>query len=507
MPTARTCTAALLGAEAHLIEVEGHLSNGPPATILVGLPDSSLRETRDRVYAAIRNSGEQWPATKISLGLSPASLPKQGSALDLAIAVCILAAAGTVPAAAAGRPVLFYAELGLDGALRPVPGVLPAVMAAVADGVSTAVVAEANAAEASHAPGAHVVPARSLADVVAWLRTGHQPPPPSPATTRASRPARHEGDWADVRGQDAARRAAEICAAGGHSLSLLGPPGSGTALLAERLPLILPDLDQDAALEVTSLHSLAGIIPDAGLITRPPFMAPHHTASLPAIVGGGSGGILRPGAVSLAHRGILFLRDAPEFSRAVCDSLRQPLATGQVVIARGGVQGRFPARFCLVQSACPCPCTAVGGAPENCSCTPVQRRRYLQRAAGLTDAIDLKVPMTTPGRAHGDPGEPTAVVRDRVEAARERARHRLAGTPWRLNADIPAAELRRAFRVEPGASREIQRATDLGWLSERGTLRALRVAWTIADLAGHDRPTAEDCALALALMKGDPASG
>jgi magnesium chelatase family protein len=507
--TARTCTAALLGAEAHLVEVEGHLSNGLPATILVGLPDSSRRETRDRVYAAIRNSGEQWPATKISLGLSPASLPKQGSAHDLAIAVCVLAAAGAVPAAAAGHPVLFYAELGLDGALRPVPGALPAVMAAVADGICTVVVAEANAAEASHVPGARVVSARSLADVVAWLRGGPEPPAQVPVPPRGiPAPLADCGDLADVRGQDSPRLAAEIWAAGSHNLSLTGPPNPST-MLAERLPSILPDLSAEEALEVTSVYSAAGKVPANGIITRPPFVVPHHADTIAAVVGGGSSqGITQPGAASLAHRGVLLLADALEFRREVLDALRGPIGAGEVVIARQGRTTRFPARFSLVLTTPPCPCGASPSSPEQCSCTPAARQRYLARTVGpLTDAIDLRAAMTpVPARVRRS-GEPSRAVLERVVVARDRAKRRLHDTPWRLNSEVPPAEMPRLLPVTPGADEVLRDAVGIGAVSQRAALRALRVAWTIADLAGRDRPGANDCALALAYATGDPSAG
>jgi magnesium chelatase family protein len=309
MALARTYSVALVGVKGHLVEVEADIANGLPATILVGLPDTALREARDRIRAAIVNSGEKWPQAKITVGLSPAALPKRGSGFDLAIAIAILAADDAVPIASPARK-MFLAELGLDGRLRPVPGVLPAVVAA-APGMDTVVVAAQNVAEAALVPDIQVVGANSLAEVARWLRGGPPPtvaaqpePPGGPVPALA---LTKKLDLAEVLGQAEARMAVEICAAGGHNLSLLGPPGAGKTMLAERLPTILPRLETAAALEVTSIHSVAGTLaPGAGLVTAPPFCAPHHTASKSAIVGGGSG-LIRPGAASLAHRGVLFL--------------------------------------------------------------------------------------------------------------------------------------------------------------------------------------------------------
>ena len=374
MPVARTYSIALVGVEGHPVEIEADIENGLPGLLLVGLPDTALREARDRIRAAIINSGEQWPQRRITVGLSPASLPKRGSGFDIGIAVAILAAAGVVPAAAIDG-IAFVGELGLDGQVRPVRGVLPAVAGAAATGFRRVAVARANAAEAALVPGLRVLAAETLSGLLSWFRGdpaggatnpvevlegGGLPAQAREATPRAGGPP---PDLADVLGQPAARRAAEICAAGGHHLSLLGPPGAGKTMLAERIPTILPVLDRAAALEVTSIHSVAGALPAGGpLITQPPFCAPHHTATKAAIVGGGSG-VIHPGAASLAHRGCLFLDEAPEFGRDVLDALRQPLESGQVVVARSGVTACFPARFTLVLAANPCPC-AKGTGPR-----------------------------------------------------------------------------------------------------------------------------------------------
>src|SRR5215470_14012668 len=412
MPVARAHSIALVGVEGYPVEIESDIENGLPCLFLVGLPDTALREARDRIRAAIINSREQWPQRRITVGLSPASLPKRGSGFDLGIALSILAAAAAIPAAAIDG-VAFLGELGLDGRLRPVRGVLPAMAAAAGAGFARVVVAQANAAEAALVPGLQVAGAPDLTALLAWLRgkpdaglpapgaatglprTGGEVPRPSAGPAR---PARPRPDLSEVLGQPAARRAAEICAAGGHHLSLLGPPGAGKTMLAERLPTVMPLLDRAAALEVTSIHSVAGTLPAGSpLMTEPPFCAPHHTATKAAIVGGGSG-ILHPGAASLAHRGCLFLDEAPEFARDVLDALRQPLESGEVVVARSGLTARFPARFTLVLAANPCPCAK--GPAAGAHCTPTARRRYLARLSGpLLDRVDVKVEFLPVSRA------------------------------------------------------------------------------------------------------------
>jgi magnesium chelatase family protein len=510
MALARAYSVALVGVEGHLIEVEADIAHGLPLTILVGLPDTALREARDRIRAAIVNSGETWPQSKITVGLSPASLPKRGSGFDLAIAVAVLAASEALPLSAPAG-IMFLAELGLDGRLRPVPGVLPAVAAAAAGGLDTVVVAAENAVEAELVPGIRAIAADCLAAVVSWLRGGPAPVPPAlpdqPAGTPRP-PVRHK-DLAEVLGQSEARKAVEICAAGGHNLSLLGPPGAGKTMLAERLPTILPGLEPAAALEVTSIHSVAGTLqPGAGLLTEPPFCAPHHTASKAAIVGGGSA-VIRPGAASLAHRGVLFLDEAPEFNRDVLDALRQPLEAGEVVIARSAMCARFPARFTLVLAANPCPCARSSSGGAGCGCSPAARRRYLGRLSGpLLDRVDVKVALQPVNRREmlydRKFAETSAVVGQRVTVARERMTHRLRGTPWRLNAEIPGSELRRSFAPETGALRSLDRAMELGQVTARGADKIVRVAWSVADLAGRARPARDEVDVAIGLWLGVP---
>lgn len=511
MTLARTHSVALMGVEGHLIEVEADIANGLPATILVGLPDTALREARDRIRAAIVNSGWVWPKTKITIGLSPANLPKRGSGFDLAIAIAILAADEVVVPVTAPDRTVFLAEVGLDGRLRPVPGVLPAVVAAAASSMTTVVVSVENQAEAALVPGIRVVAAESLIQVVIWLLGGSTPAltqPPQPRLPGGvGQPERKRKDMAEVLGQSLARMAVEICAAGGHNLSLLGPPGAGKTMLAERLPTILPELEPAAALEVTSIHSVAGALPaGSGLIGQPPFCAPHHTASKAAIVGGGSG-VLRPGAASLAHRGVLFLDEAPEFNRDVLDALRQPLEAGEVVVARSGMQATFPARFTLVLAANPCPCAKADSGGAGCDCSPSTKRRYLARLSGpLLDRVDVKVQLEQVNRHDmlydRRFAESSEVVARRVAAARERSATRLRGTPWRLNAEIPGAELRRSFVPAPGALQSLDQAMELGQVSARGADKIVRVAWSVADLAGKSRPGAAEVQTAIGLWLG-----
>lgn len=498
----RARSVVLTGLTGHVIEVEAHLASGLPAFTLVGLPDASLGEARDRVRAAVASSGLTWPARRLTVNLSPASLPKSGSVTDLAIAVAALAAAQLISPGQAARAV-HLGELGLDGRVRPVRGVLPAVAAARAAGVSEVVVARADADEAALVDGVQVRAVSTLAELLACYGSDEARPI---ATDPVARPVieAHEGasmDLADVRGQDDARWALEVAAAGGHHLLMTGPPGAGKTMLAARLPGILPDLSGADAIAATSVHSLAGTLDaGAGLLRRPPFEAPHHSASAAAIVGGGSM-LARPGAISRAHGGVLFLDEAPEFPARVLQTLRQPLETGEIVLHRAHGATRYPARFQLVLAANPCPCGLFAGSGERCECSPLARRRYFARLSGpLLDRVDLQVHVLPVRRGLDDEGESSAAVAVRVAAARTRAAARLEPHGWTTNAQVGGAWLRR--HTSQAACRPVWRALDEGRVTARGADRALRVAWTLADLEGVAQPEREHVEQALMLRHG-----
>ena len=501
MRLARSWSVALVGMEATMVEVEVSIGGGLPRTVLVGLPDASLYEARDRCKAAVAAAGGAWPSQLVTINLSPATLPKAGSHYDLPIVAAVLGADQVVPASALESTVLM-GELGLDGRVRPVRGLLPALVAAARLGWTRAIVPLAQLREARLADGLTVRGVGHLGDLVQVLRgAAYLEVEPSPSEAL---PPTGRGDLADVVGQVEARWALEVAAAGGHHLSLTGPPGVGKTLLAERLPGILPDLTQAEALEVSGVHSLAGFVLD-GLITRPPYSAPHHSASLAALVGGGPR-VALPGAISRAHRGVLFLDEAPEFSQRALEALRTPLESGQVILARSAAQATYPARFQLVLAANPCPCGWSRTAGRNCTCTPMAVRRYRERLSGpILDRIDIsqelrplkKSFLRTAGRL----GEPSAAVADRVLLARDRARRRLEPLGFTINSEVPGPVLRNRLDVPDGLDL-IDRAVARGQVSARGVDKVVRVAWSLADLAGDPRPTSTQVGTALAMRLG-----
>jgi magnesium chelatase family protein len=506
MALARTLAVALNGVDGQLVEIESDLSSGIPGLSFTGLPDTSVVESRDRIRAAMGNSGVEWPNRKITLALLPADVRKVGSRFDLAVALAVLASAGEIPPDAVAQAV-WLAELGLDGRLRPVRGVLPSALTAQRAGVRRIVVAPGNAAEAALISGLDVRTVHDLRELLGWLR-GESPAPPQAVPDADDGTAAPSADLADVAGQSAAKRALEVAAAGAHHIYLLGAPGAGKTMLAERLPGLLPPLPDQAALEVTAVHSVAGLLTEqARLIRRAPLQAPHHTASVASLVGGGAY-LARPGAISLAHHGVLFLDEAPEFAPRALDALRQPLESGAVVLHRGGGAVRYPARFQLVLAANPCPCGSRG---RDCTCPPQARRRYQQRLSGpLLDRIDVRVCVDPVPHAElfaTGQRESSAAVAARVAAAREAAAHRWRGTPYLVNAAVPGSTLRGARWALPAAVLQPAEAyLQRGEISARGFDRVLRLAWTIADLGGRDRPGAGDVAEALYYRTGESGS-
>jgi magnesium chelatase family protein len=601
MGFARTCSVALVGVEGVVVEVQAGLEPGVAAFTLVGLPDKSLVESRDRVRSAIVNSGETWPQKKLTVGLSPATVPKGGSGFDLSVA-CAVLAAGERIAPREIADLVMIGELGLDGRVHPVRGVLPAVLAASEAGYRRVVVAREATAEAALVPGVSVLGVRSLRQLVALLNdepapmeaedaTGFGvgapdgpggddgpgpgsggsgeddgPGPAGAGAASAAGPLRSRawvGGWigpagpgdgggdgygaggegdpagpgaalgagllasaglgagfgtgpsgaepppdmADVAGQAQARLALEVAAAGGHHVFLSGPPGAGKTMLAARLPGLLPPLTLKESLEVTAVHSVAGLLtPGRPAVDTPPFCAPHHSATMQSLVGGGNG-LPRPGACSLAHRGVLFLDEAPEFASRALEALRQPLESGHVVIARAAGVVRLPARFQLVLAANPCPCGRHGSPGAVCECSPGAVRRYQARLSGpLLDRVDLRVTVDPVDRCElitpSGSAESTATIAARVQEARARAAARYAGLPWRLNAEVPGHELRTRWAPSGAALHPAERDMERGLLSARGLDRVLRVSWTLADLAGRPYPDAEDVRLALQLRTG-----
>ncbi len=498
MPLGRAFSVAVRGLDGAIVEIEADITSGLPGVHLVGLADAALQESRDRVRAAVTNCGNTWPMARLTLALSPATLPKMGSVYDIALAAAVLSAQRTTSWERLEKTVLL-GELSLDGRVRPVRGVLPAVLAAKHDGWPTVVVPVDNLAEASLIDGIEVWGVHTLGQLQKWLSGSAALVERIRGGVPVSEPA---ADLADVVGQAQARFAVEVAAAGAHHLMLTGPPGIGKTMLAQRLPGLLPPLSDSESLEVTAIHSVAGLLSaDTPLVTRPPLVAPHHSSSVTALVGGGSG-MARPGAVSRAHRGVLFLDECAEIGTRALEALRTPLEDGEIRLARRDGVARYPARFQLVLAANLCPCAPAD--PRDCICAAAIKRRYLGKLSGpLMDRVDLRVQMhpVRAGALSTADGESTAQVRERVAAARAAAANRWGPHGFATNAEVSGALLRRKFRLATSTMEPLRAALDRGLLSVRGLDRTLRVAWSLADLAGRATPGPDDVATALSFRQ------
>lgn len=507
MSLARTLGISLAGLHGEAIDIEVDVSNGLPTCSLLGLPDATLNESLDRIRAAILNSNRSWPNRKITVSLSPAWLPKRGSSFDLAISLAILAASGQLdPIKIEGA--FFLGELSLEGLLRPIRGVLPTLIAARELGVRRVIVPRENFQEARLIKDLEVIALSNFTSVLRFLETGEQQVQPQVIDfSSETNPPFTNVDMSEVSGHNLTKFALQIAAAGGHNLLMIGAPGCGKTMLAERLPTILPPLDESESIEVAGIHSIAGTLDDRAILNPiPPFIAPHHSTTIPAMVGGGSGSI-RPGACSLAHNGVLFIDEAPECDSGVLDALRQPLESGKITITRSAITTTYPARFMLLLAANPCPCGKFAGRGRGCECTSLQVRRYLAKLSGpLLDRIDLRVNVLAPTRVEltDDLPLPSSTLREQVTHARQIAVSRFKELGFKLNSEIPPTLLRGRFRPKREALAKLHSMIDNETLSARGFHRTIRTSWSIADLKGVDLPGIEEVEFALSLRAGSP---
>lgn len=501
MSLARVLAINLIGLKGEAIDIEVDVSNGLPSYSLLGLPDATLNESRERIRAAILNSAKNWPNRKVTVSLAPAWLPKSGSAFDLPIALAILAASTQIELTKL-EGIFFLGELALDGSLKPIRGVLPTLMAARSLGIKRVVVPRENYQEAGLLKDLEVMAFSNLAEVIHYLESGiriENPPLIEVIDSGTSL------DMSDVSGHIESKSALEIAAAGGHNLLMIGAPGSGKTMLAERFPTILPPLDESEAIEVAGVHSIAGTLNQRNILSAlPPFLAPHHATTIPALIGGGSGSI-RPGACSLAHRGVLFIDEAPECANGILDALRQPLESGKITITRSAQTATFPARFILLLAANPCPCGKFAGRGRACECSSLQIRRYLSKISGpLLDRVDLRIKVESPTRSELTQGttNTSLQMRERVIQARLIAETRFAEHDFKLNSEISPNLLREKFRPRKDGLALLHTLLDSESITARGFHRTMRVAWSIADLSGIEIPGKEEIERALELRVG-----
>jgi magnesium chelatase family protein len=497
---ARTQAIALAGLDGSLIDIEVDVSNGLPTYSLLGLPDATLNEARDRIRAAILNSGYRWPNQKVTVSLSPAWLPKSGSAFDLPIAIAILVASGQLERIRI-NDFLFVGELSLEGSLRSIRGLLPILISAKRIGISKVIVPNASINEAGVVGELEITALPNFKSVVKYLSGDLVYESPNLLELEFSESSK---DLSEVAGHSEAKFALEVLAAGRHNLLMIGPPGTGKTMLAERIPSILPPLSKDEAIDVAGIHSIAGALKQDQISCAPPFIAPHHATTIPALVGGG-GVVIKPGSCSLAHNGVLFIDEAPECGSGILDALRQPMEAGYVTISRANNNAKFPAKFILVLAANPCPCGKFSGRGRGCQCSSLQVRRYLGKLSGpLLDRVDIRIKVEAPSRADlsGGSGESSRSIRERVIAARDIASNRFAEYDFQTKSQIPPILLRGKFRATRDAMALLNDLLDRDFISARSFHRLLRVAWSVADLSKVEIPGRLEVERAITLRSG-----